>query len=171
MMKIILLTGDSGTGKTTVAKELSKDIKYNVIQSYTDRPMRNGQEWGHTFITNNDMNVILNYSNIVAYTNINGYHYCATKEQFDNDKINLYIVDAKGVDDIRYSFPFADFMIILLQIESDFIIDAVRAQRKVSLPSYRDVDAVIHNNTTIDFVVEAIDKLVEKDFFTKRGKI
>ena len=45
-MKIILLTGDSGTGKTTVAKELSKDIKYNVCIvgnyaihnfNYTDR--------------------------------------------------------------------------------------------------------------------------------------
>ena len=50
MDTIFCLVGPSGSGKTTVAKALEKH-GYNVIQSYTTRPRRSENEWGHTFVT------------------------------------------------------------------------------------------------------------------------
>lgn len=47
-MQILLICGASGTGKSTIAAELSKDSRYNLVKSYTDRPMR-GQELDHIF--------------------------------------------------------------------------------------------------------------------------
>ena len=47
--KIVCLMGASGSGKTTIAKELEKE-EYNVIQSYTTRPPRESGEWGHAFV-------------------------------------------------------------------------------------------------------------------------
>lgn len=49
MDRLVLLVGPSGSGKTTIAKELEKE-GYNIIHSYTTRPPREPDEWGHTFI-------------------------------------------------------------------------------------------------------------------------
>ena len=47
--KLILLVGASGSGKTTIAKELEQK-GFNVIHSYTTREPRKPNEWGHIFI-------------------------------------------------------------------------------------------------------------------------
>ena len=52
--KIICLVGPSGSGKTTIAKELEKE-GYNIIHSYTDRKPRVENEWGHTFVSVEEM--------------------------------------------------------------------------------------------------------------------
>lgn len=39
---IILLVGKSGTGKSTLAKELKDRYGLKELVSYTDRPMREG---------------------------------------------------------------------------------------------------------------------------------
>ena len=89
MNTIFCLVGPSGSGKTTIAKELSND--YNVIQSYTTRPPRHENEWGHTFVESfPDEHV----PKTIAYNNFNGYEYWATEDQV-KDK-SIYIVDPPG---------------------------------------------------------------------------
>ena len=39
-MNILLICGESGVGKSTIAYELSKDDKYSLVRSITDRPQR-----------------------------------------------------------------------------------------------------------------------------------
>jgi Guanylate kinase len=49
MSKIICISGESGSGKTTIAELLEKR-GYNYIESYTTRPMRFQDEEGHIFV-------------------------------------------------------------------------------------------------------------------------
>lgn len=164
-MKVILLTGLSGSGKTTIAEELCKDDKYNFIFSYTDRPMRDKNEFGHTFIKSNYMDLILENEDIVAQTKIEEYRYCATKEQFLEDKINVYIVDSFGINDTIKFFPYSDIMIILIRRE-DIEVDCIRESRDVHVPIRDDVDFVVDNNTTIESAVGLIKVLVNFDLFS-----
>ena len=115
--KVVNIIGASGAGKTTVAKELEK-LGHNVIQSYTTRPPREKDEWGHIFIEeytisqreNNEFRFnfrrinslgflnIVSSKDMIAYFNSynSGHHYFATDEQVIRGKTNLYIVDPEG---------------------------------------------------------------------------
>ena len=164
-MKIILLAGASGSGKTTIAKELCKDNRYNFISSYTDRPMREKNEFGHIFVKANYMDIILDNENIVAQTKISEYRYCSTEEQFDEDKINVYIVDSFGINDTIKFFPHSDMMTILIR-RNKIEVDCVREIRDVHVPIRDDVDFVVDNDTKIESAVALIKTLVNFDLFS-----
>ena len=169
-MKIIFLTGMSGCGKTTVAQELCKNDKYNYINSYTDREMREADEFGHEFISTNFMDALLQSDEVVASTEIDGYRYCSLKRQFDENKINVYVVDVDGINDTLKFFPYAEVMSILIRREK-IMVDCIRADRDVCIPPREDVDFCIDNNYKIESVANTINALVGFDFFTKPSHV
>lgn len=90
---LILLVGKSGTGKTTITDHCGRLYGLKSIQSYTTRPKRMPDETGHTFVGERAFHDL---KDIVAYTKYNGYEYCATAQQVeDND---LYVIDPKGIE-------------------------------------------------------------------------
>lgn len=90
---VVLLVGKSGSGKDTIANRLCKYYNFTQLKSYTTRPMRYSTENTHTFITDEEFDKL---ENIVAYTEFNGYRYCATQEQIDNS--DIYIIDPDGIN-------------------------------------------------------------------------
>ena len=90
---IILVVGESGTGKTTVCEKLCERYGLKQVVSYTTRPRRTPDEVGHIFITEADMP---DKAEMCAYTNYNGNHYFATHKQVD--EADLYVVDPAGID-------------------------------------------------------------------------
>ena len=97
---LYLFVGPSGSGKTTIVEELENRRGYKSIQSYTTRPQRYDNEYGHIFINDTDFDKL---KNIVAYTEYNGFRYCATEELLDES--DLYVVDCDGVETLleKYS--------------------------------------------------------------------
>ena len=88
---IYLVVGESGSGKNAVIKEMCKN-KYTELKSYTTRPKRNENEDTHTFITDEEFDKL---TDICAYTEYNGYRYCATTQQCDEN--DFYIINPKGI--------------------------------------------------------------------------
>lgn len=166
-MKIIFLTGQSGTGKTSIGQELAKNSdKYNFIHSYTDRPMRSSDEWGHTFVNSNYMDMLLERSDIVAQTQIKQKRYCTIKSQFDENKINIYTVDLNGINDTLDVFSDAEIMVILIRRDS-IDIDEFRFGRDILIPAREDADFLIDNDTTIQSAANTINALANMDLFDK----
>lgn len=165
-MRVVLITGMSGSGKTSICKNLCDRYqdKYNFIQSYTDRQKREKDEWGHTFISSIEMDTLLERPDIVAQTKIEKNRYCTIKEQFDENKINLYTVDVHGINDTIEAFPEADFMIVLVR-RREIEGDCVRLDRNVSVPPRDDVDFLIDNNGKIESAANLLSTLVNFDFF------
>ncbi len=158
-MKVLLITGASGSGKTTIGSKLNdNDFHFNFIRSFTDRPRRiNENQTDHHFISKKIMDFMLTYE-VVASTTINGYRYCTTYSQFDDDKINIYIVDKKGINDIKQVFKDAQFFSVLVQ-KDNINIDQSRKDRNVIIPNMEEVDFVLNNNTDS---IKVVDDLKQK---------
>lgn len=169
-MKIILLTGISGAGKTAIAEELCKDNKYHYVNSYTDRPKREENEYGHDFIDNNYMDLILERHDVVAQTTIDNYRYCSIASQFDKNKVNVYIVDVKGMNDTIKYFPYADIMSILIRRDK-VEADCVRINRDVCVPAREDVDFLVKNNYKIESAAALINTFVNFNLFSHPSHI
>lgn len=168
-MKIVLISGMSGAGKTSICQNLINryDDKFHFVNSYTDRPRRDKQEWGHEFVSSSMMDIILNCEErLVASTKIDTYRYCSTKDQFSDDKINLYIVDIYGINDTYLAFPDAQIMTILVN-KRDIEVDCIREGRDINVPLREDVDFVVDNNGTIESSANLVNTLVNFDFFKK----
>jgi guanylate kinase len=171
-MKIVLISGVSGSGKTTICKDLIERYsdKYNFINSYTDRERRTSKEWGHEFITSGTMDMLLaDEENVVASTKIDKYRYCSMRDQFDDNKINLYIVDIHGINDTIAAFPNAKIMSILVK-RHDIEVECERKGRDIYVPMREDVDFVIDNNGRIESSSNLLNALVNFDFFKDPSK-
>lgn len=111
--KIILVLGESATGKTTLIEEMNKRYNYQAVQSYTTRARRSKDETGHIFVKEEDYTFLSNIKdkddtkiydkvgneiNTVAYTYFNGNHYWATLEQLQDKNTYYYAIDKKGID-------------------------------------------------------------------------
>lgn len=99
MKPLLLFVGPSGSGKTTVANILSDKYKLRSLSSFTTRPRRYDGETGHDFITYEDYLSMMMDGKLVAYTEINGNFYGATKEAVDDAEI--YVVDPYGAVQLR----------------------------------------------------------------------
>lgn len=169
-MKILFLVGASGSGKTTIAKRLcDTDERFNFINSFTDRQMREKNEYGHTFVNTSYMDVLLERSDVVAKTDINGHRYCSLESQFDNNKINIYVVDANGINDTIEYFPMADIMSILIR-RKEVYVDCIREGRDVCVPSRDDVDFCIDNDYKVESAVNVIKVLTGLNLFSKSSR-
>lgn len=107
---LVLFVGKSGAGKTTLENRLVKNFGFRGTKSYTTRPRRFEGEDSHIFISEEEFNAL---ENKVAYTEFNGYKYCATKEQLDN--ASVYVVDPDGVEALMKNYD-RNFFIVFLDV-------------------------------------------------------
>jgi len=179
MDKLILLVGESGSGKTTIADELLKrGIVDNVINSYTTRPKRSEDETGHIFVEYADY-MLTHNDDMIAYTYYDNNHYWATKEQYQGKGTSVYVIDPKGVKDIKRLVKDAEVIVIYLKVD-----ESTRRMRMVYRGHWKDAygeiqkleqrithdkqafaivqcDYCINNNTDIDITIQHIQGILE----------
>lgn len=129
--KIICLVGLSGSGKTTIARILDKAFKYNVIQSYTTRPPRSENEYGHTFATEQEYEDTLK-PDIVAYTNYNGYHYWTLKSQYQNKGNSIFVVDPRGVKLLKENVKDAEIIVAMIHTDRSIRFSRIAEEEKLT---------------------------------------
>lgn len=171
-MKILLITGQSATGKSTIVKHLLNEYDgYSNIQSYTDRAPRQEENKysDHIFVERETILKMIKTKEVAATTKINSHRYASFVWQFKDDKVNVYIVDTQGINDIIDTFPYADIMTVLVR-RNDVEADNFRLGRNILVPSRDDVDFVLDNNGPIETtktLAGVINVLVKNDFFKK----
>lgn len=173
--KIICLVGPSGIGKTSIVYVLKEKYGYNVIESYTTRPPRHKGEKGHTFV--DKFNYLFDGKvlpdNVIAFNKYNGYEYWATREQYQDEGVSIYVVDIPGVKMLRETVRDAEIIVITLWADADTrwdrlygrgdnqanIIERIAYDNKAFaiIPCDYSVDA----NTDLDTVVERVNSIIE----------
>lgn len=169
---IVCLVGDSGSGKTLASLYLQKTLGWNTVVSYTTRPMRDGETNGkeHWFVDKSAY-PIPDQSNMCAYTKFGGHEYWTEWKQFLDNKINVYVIDEKGLINLRSKeqTPFS-FNLVTIRInrQNKSDIDSKRLERdngRASLPDEL-YDYIINNDFTIESFKTAL-YLVAKAIETK----
>lgn len=122
---ILLIEGKSGTGKTTVAEILEEKYGLKQIKSYTTRKKRYPEENCHTFITQEEYDLI-NPEDMVAKTVFSGNRYCATKQQVEEN--DIYVIDPAGIKNFRDTYHGKKEIYVVYLIASK----AVRHERMIS---------------------------------------
>lgn len=150
---IVLIVGDSGSGKSTIVKYVEKNMdNVNIVKSYTTRPKRNKYDNDHTFIKSVDEID----GDIVASTEIDGYFYGASENQFKENKINLYIVDDKGVVDVKNYFKNKNILTVHIN-RLNIEVPVNRKNRKIKKLDI-EYDEEIYND---DHILDAVRGLME----------
>lgn len=98
MIKIVCIMGKSGTGKSTVVKELCKDERFHYVKSFTTRqPRPNDPNDIDTHIFVDDKHYYENRGTVLAtYVAPSGYKSYTTLESFDENKTNIYVIDPEA---------------------------------------------------------------------------
>ena len=110
-----MICGESGSGKTTVVKELCKRFKIKELQSYTTRPKRSDDESGHIFISKLEFDKL---SNKVAYTKFDKYEYCATCDQVNES--DVLTIDPKGIEFFSNNYKGTKrYLVIYIYVEPE----------------------------------------------------
>ena len=109
--KIIILSAPSGTGKTTICKELLKrNPKWGFSISVTTRDKRDNEvrDKDYVFITNEKFDHLIKFGDLLEYEWVHGNRYgtlmAPLEDAIDKKKVILLDVDVKGSCTIMEEF-------------------------------------------------------------------
>lgn len=156
---MIVLVGESASGKSSVEKYLVENYGYSKIVSYTTRQPRDGEVDGidYHFITKSQFNRLKEQGFFAETAAYNGWYYGTAKRDCTNDKIAVLtphgLRQIKNLKDIRVlsfyiSVPRRDRLIKILQ-RGDDIEEAYRR----SLSDVGQFDGIADE---VDFVINNI---------------
>lgn len=135
MKNIYLLAGPSGSGKSSVAHELTKRFGLKEVWSYTERPQRHDGEPGHVFVTPEEFDAA---GPMCAFTLYNGYRYGVPQASVDNS--DIYVIDPAGIAYMQHHYKGNKGVVVI----GIWAPDEVRAERMIARGDNPDeVDARI----------------------------
>lgn len=98
VFRVLLVNGGNGVGKSTVVGELCSGWgEFRQVMSITSREKR-GEDDDHVFENKKYIMNLIKDGGVVDWTEVGGELYCTTLDCFDEEKINVYIVDDEGVE-------------------------------------------------------------------------
>jgi len=117
---LIILAAPSGTGKSTICKELIKNNKnWNFSVSVTTREPRNGEIDGkdYKFISNSEFEHFVKFGDFIEWEIVHGNKYgtlwSAVDDALDNKKVMILDIDVKGAMSIYEEHPDETILIFI----------------------------------------------------------
>ena len=158
LSKIIVLVGASGSGKSTIGKELEKYGVRNLL-SFTTREQRSGEQHmvDYRFIGDVELGHQILLDNVVEMTEYNGHKYGLLKRDVDyimsSGSDVYFICDKNGASQIKEMYP-EQCIVFFLRIDVKTMIDRmrVRGDDDKSILS-RVYNAVSNNELDFDYSV------------------
>lgn len=163
MIRILCIVGEAGVGKDTAAAYLAKKHGWNLIHSYTNRPMRECETQGKEHI-------FVDYcapETTFAYTHYGNYDYWTDMSQFIEGAVNVYVIDEKGliyakekIKEFDSSQLFCVHISANKEKRSERGVDDKRMDRDSTRTEYDgDYDYNITNDGTIEEFYESLNTI------------
>ena len=123
---LLLIMGESASGKDTLANKICETMWLKQLVSYTTRPRRTNEGETHVFVSEDDYQKMLYDGQVAAHTVINNYHYWCTIDQLYES--SAYIIDPIGVQTLRLlNLPNLRLVTVYINVP-----EAVRKERAIN---------------------------------------
>lgn len=133
---LMVFVGKSGSGKSSLINRLCEREGYTQLISQTTRPRRNESDNDHHFVTEEDYCMAKLNGDIVAETEINGYHYYATRDQVY--EADFYTLDNQGLDSLlSMDLPNLRVVVIYISCPDELRMDRAVNQRGDNKQTFR----------------------------------
>lgn len=117
--RLFVISASSGTGKTTLARELLKEDR-NLVPSisYTTRPPRHNEQNGedYFFVTKKEFQEKITKKGFLEWANVFGRYYGTPKkeaeEHLKRGRDVLLLIDVQGAKKVKKSHPEAVFIFL-----------------------------------------------------------
>ena len=95
---IIIFSGPSGVGKSTIINNLSNDFNFYFSTSHTTRPQRESEIEGkdYYFISEDEFNSMISNDEFLEYERYGSYYYGTSKKELDRDDIIILDLEVNG---------------------------------------------------------------------------
>jgi guanylate kinase len=130
---LVILAAPSGTGKSTICKELIKKNKnWDFSVSVTTRIPRDGEVDGkdYTFISNPDFEHFVKFGDFIEWEFVHGNKYgtpwSTVEEAISSSKVMIFDVDVKGALTIKEEYP-DNTILVFIEPPGDNIIEQKEA--------------------------------------------
>ncbi len=180
MKNLIVIAAPSGTGKTTICRELQKqNPNFTFSISCTTRPKRDYEKNGYDyhFISMDEFIELKNANELVEVEEVHGYYYGTKKEYLDQaidgHQVLLLDLDVKGALTIKQLYPERTALIFVEPPSEQILIDRlkhrgsdseerikVRLQRFQMEMSYKEQFDYVVINDKLEDAVKSIKNIV-----------
>lgn len=153
MHNVIVLIGESGSGKSLAVNILEDYYGYKIIRTHTTRKIRPDDD--KIPGTYEDYLIEKENDTALAYTFYNGNHYWTSKNDIDfSEDVSFVILDKKGINDFKKN---NNFKVHVIKI---YAHQEIRARRMIA--QKRDIDEINNRikNDEIDFANIEYDYLI-----------
>lgn len=162
MSNIIVLVGESASGKTTIQKRLAQ-LGYKPIVTYTTRPKREKEIAGidYHFISNDEFNLLKEQGYFAETATYNNWQYGSAKKDFLSNEKSIIVLNPQGLRQVKKNpnFDITSFYLkvsrrerlIRQLLRGDNIDEAVRR-------NYSDIGLFSGIEDEVDYVIDCTDE-------------
>ena len=173
------IIGKTGSGKTTITKNVADKLNKKILKSYTTRNRRNNEtdeNADHTFIIPDEVEQYR--ADMVAYTDRVGYCSFATKEQLLNS--DFYVINPTGYYELKLKTKDMDIKFVPIYITVPYRALVERAKKRGDFETWKEnyikeseefsqfeksnlIDYRILNDGNIEDSVNKLIRIINKD--------
>lgn len=176
---LLIISGPSGVGKTTITHQVIKDLKATFSVSMTTRPQTDSDTNGldYQFVTEEQFKQHVKDNNLLEWANVFGNYYGTPKQPVGDaladGKIMILEIDVQGAIDVKKNMPDA-FGIFILPPSEDVLLNRLRARgredesiiqkrfQKAQLEITMAKEAGIYDHFVVNDILEdAINQIVD----------
>ena len=122
MSKIVVLIGKSGSGKSTIAKAISKTYGIEEVVSSTTREPT-GRIENYNFLTREDFEKDMKAGTVVENVEFAGNLYWTNENDFSTDKPLIFVAEPTGAQQLKDNLKHKNVIRVYLACDTGVCID------------------------------------------------